>query len=342
METEKRLVISCHRFVVGLVGIDHVILVKCTSHCLSVVQVAQPNLEIGQSSNSILLNNLCDVVRNDGLRDAFLGHAQAAGGSAGAGPSSGETGGGRRGKRTRRHSALGGRAGDSVSGRRRADRHSVQDASGSRLGERVRGGSNLQRISWRNQEQARRRARRRPRATRSPARACVGGVLAQSSGDEGAGTRTRGGVEVVLGEQRGEERTSAIGGACTALSSEAVQENRGQERLDAYRVLPGPGHSPSRGTAGSSTAVAERGEEVRPRPKRPPRARSIEAPNTDAREAERLVHRVEQYSLHIAGLLRRGVLEPSMVCFPHDEGRTTGGTAQIQGQSSGTKSRNDE
>ena len=44
-----------------------------------------------------------------------------------------------------------------------------------------------------------------------------------------------------------------------------------------------------------------------------PRARSIEAPNTDAREVERLAHRVEQYSLHMAGLLRRGVLEPSMV-----------------------------
>ena len=73
------------------------------------------------------------------------------------------------------------------------------------------------------------------------------------------------------------------------------------------------------------------------------RARSIEAPNTDAREVERLAHRVEQYSLHMAGLLRRGVLEPfDGVCFPHDEGRTAGATAQIQGQSSGTKSRNDE
>ena len=48
-------------FVVGLVVIDHVILVKCTSHCLSVVQFAQPNLEIGQSSNSISLN-ICETV----------------------------------------------------------------------------------------------------------------------------------------------------------------------------------------------------------------------------------------------------------------------------------------
>ena len=57
MGTEKRLiVISCHRFVVGLVVIDHVIFVKCTFHCLSVVQFAQLNPETGQSSNSIWLN----------------------------------------------------------------------------------------------------------------------------------------------------------------------------------------------------------------------------------------------------------------------------------------------
>ena len=117
--------------------------------------------------------------------------------------SSGETSGGRRGKRARRHSALGGRAGDSVSGQRgrteRADCHRVQDVSCSKLGERVRsngrGESTLPRIHWRNQEQPRSRARRRPRATRSPVRACVGGVPAQSGGDGGAGTRTRGDVE---------------------------------------------------------------------------------------------------------------------------------------------------
>ena len=37
--------------------IDHVILVKCTSHCLSVVQFDQPNLGIGQNSSTLL--NLC-------------------------------------------------------------------------------------------------------------------------------------------------------------------------------------------------------------------------------------------------------------------------------------------
>ena len=51
-----------------------------------------------------IAEHLCDVFRNDGLRDAFLGQGQAGGGSTGAGPSSGETGGGRRGKRPRRHS----------------------------------------------------------------------------------------------------------------------------------------------------------------------------------------------------------------------------------------------
>ena len=89
-------------------------------------------------------------------------------------------------------------------------------------------------------------------------------------------------------EGQREERTSAAGGARTALPSEAVQENRGQGRLDAHRVLPGLGHSSSRGSAGSSTASSERGEEARPRTKRPPQARSVEAPNTDAREVERL------------------------------------------------------
>ena len=129
-QKKRLIVISCHRFVVGLVVIDHVILVKCTSHCLSVVQFAHPNLEIGQSSNSISLNiYLCDV----------FGQAQARGGSARAGPSSGEAGGGRRGKRARCHSAPGGRAGDSVSGQRgrpeRADRHRVQDVPCSMLRE---------------------------------------------------------------------------------------------------------------------------------------------------------------------------------------------------------------
>ena len=75
----------------------------------------------------------------------------------------------RREKRSRCHLALGGRAGNSVSGQRgrteRADHHCVQDVPGSMLRERGRsngrGRSTLPRIRWRNQEQARSRARRR-------------------------------------------------------------------------------------------------------------------------------------------------------------------------------------
>ena len=65
-----------------------------------------------------IAEHLWDVFRNDELGDAFLGQAQAGRGSTGAGPSSGETGGGTRAKRTRRHSAPGGRAGGSVSSQR--------------------------------------------------------------------------------------------------------------------------------------------------------------------------------------------------------------------------------
>ena len=143
-------------------------------------------------------------------------------------------------------------------------------------------------------------------------RACVGGVLAQSGGDKWAGARARAGAEDVLGEQRGQECASAAGSTRTALPSEAVQEDRGQRGVDAYRVLPGSGHSPSRRCAGSSIAAAERSQETRPRPKRPARARSVEAPDKDAREVERLARRVEQHSQRMAELLRRGALEPSM------------------------------
>ena len=65
-------------------------------------------------------------------------------------------------------------------------------------------------------------------------------------------------------EQRVEERASAVGIPRPVLQSEAVQESRGQGRVDAHRVLPGPDHLPSRGSAGGSIAAAERGEEIRP------------------------------------------------------------------------------
>ena len=115
-------------------------------------------------------------------------------------------------KRTRRPTP-GGRAVDSVTGQRgsteRADCHRVQDVSGS------------PRIRWRHHEQARSRARRRPRATRSPVRACVGGVPAQSG--------TRGGVEVVLGEQRGEERPVHLAAHVRHCRAKRCKEIEGKE-----------------------------------------------------------------------------------------------------------------
>ena len=225
-----------------------------------------------------------------------------------------------RGQRARGSPTLGGRAGYSVSGQRgrteRPDLHGVQDIPGPKLGKRGRsngrGRSALPRLRWRNQEQARSRARGRSRAARSPFRVRVGSVPAQLGRDEGVESRTRGSSEAVLGEQRVEERASAVGIACSVLQSEAVQESRGQGRVDAHCVLPGPDHPPPRGSAGGSIAAAERGEEIRPRPKRPPRTRSGEAPDADTREIERLARRVEQHSQRMAELLRRGVLEPSL------------------------------
>ena len=126
------------------------------------------------------------------------------------------------------------------------------------------------------------------------------------------GAETRGSSETVLGEQRVEERAGAVGIARPVLQSEAVQESRGQGRVDAHRVLPGPDLLPTRGSTGGSIAAAERGEEIRPSAKRPPRTRSSEALDADAREIERLARRVEQHSQRMAELLSRGVLEPSL------------------------------
>ena len=67
------------------------------------------------------------------------------------------------------------------------------------------------------------------------------------------------GAEHVLGEQRVEELTSAVGIARPVLQSEAVQESRGQGRVDAHCVLPGPDHLHPRGSAGGSIAAAEGG-----------------------------------------------------------------------------------
>ena len=97
---------------------------------------------------------------------------------------------------------------------------------------------------------------------------------------------------------------------CRAKPCKKIEGKEGWTRI-VFCLEPVTLHP--RGSAGSSTAAAESCEEARPRHKRPPRARSVEAPNTDAREVERLAHRVEQYSQRMAEFLRHGVLEASMV-----------------------------
>ena len=61
-----------------------------------------------------------------------------------------------------------------------------------------------------------------------------------------------------------------------------MQEGRGRRGVDAHRVLPRPGHSHPRGSPGSSAESTEGSEEARPGPERTSRARSVEAPGTDA------------------------------------------------------------
>ena len=135
------------------------------------------------------------------------------------------------------------------------------------------------------------------------------------------GGRTRGSSEAVLGEQRVEERSSAVGIARSVLQSEAVQESRGQGRVDAHCVLPGPDHPPPRGSTGGSIAAAPRQE----------------APLE--REAARLLTQMRvkwsaqhaETSQRMAELLRPGCAGAvAGVCLPDDKGRSTDSTGQIQ------------
>ena len=96
---------------------------------------------------------------------------------------------------------------------------------------------------------------------------------------------------------------------CRAKPCRKVEGKEGWTRIV---FCLGPDHPHPRGSAGGSIAAAERGEEIRPRAKRPPRTRSSEALDADAREIERLARRVEQHSQRMAELLRRGVPEPSL------------------------------
>ena len=297
-----------------------------------------------------IAEHLCDIFRNDGrdgLRDAFLGQAQAGGGSARAGPSSGETGCGRRRRRPRRHWARGGRAGDSVRGQRgrteRADRRRVQDVLGSRLGERVRsngrGGSNLPRIRWRNQEQARSRERRRSRATRSP-RTCMCGWRSC------AVWRRRGLATEHVAVLKSYWESNVVKSAPVQLAAHVrhcrakpCKKIDGKEGWCRTVFCLDPVTLPLEGALEAALQLQKGVRKHGPRFKR--RARSVEAPNTDAREVERLAHLLNNTVyiwLGSCGVGGTGAFDG--VCFPNDEGRTAGATAQIQGQSSGTKSRN--
>ena len=306
---QKRLiVISCHRFVVGLVVIDHVILVKCTSHCLSVVQFAQSNLEIGQHSNSTSLN-ICATFSKmtDFEMDAFLGQAQAGGGSARAGPSSGETGGGRREKRSRCHSASGGRAGDSVSGQRgrteRADRHRVQCPK-----------------QWQRQVDsttnplAQSRASPKPDAQEQlgPPYVHVWVAFLRSL----AATRGLAPEHVAVLKSYWESHVvtsapvqlAAHVRHCRAKPCKKIEGKEGWTRivfcLDRVTL-------PLEGALEAALHLQKGVRKHGPAPRGPLEREA--APNTHAREVERLAHRVDQYSQRMAELLRRGVLEPSMV-----------------------------
>ena len=121
----------------------------------------------------------------------------------------------------------------------------------------------------------------------------MGGVLAQLGGDEGVGARARVDCENVLGEQRGEVLACAISGARPALPGEAVQEIRGERRVDAHRVLFRSGYSTTQASTGSSAAVAERNQEARLGP--------AEDPSRE-REASKLLAqmRVKGSALHSA------------------------------------------
>ena len=208
-----------------------------------------------------------------------------------AGPSCSETGGGRREKPPRRHSAPGGRAGDSVSGQRgrteRADCHHVQDVSCSR----VKSVSEAMAEAGRIFHESAGAIKSKPEAVRADAQEQLGPpyvhvwvAFLRSL------AATRGLAPERVAVLKSYWESNVVKGApvqpaahvrhCRAKPCKKIEGKEGWTRIVFCLE---PGHSPFRGSAGSSTAAAERGEEVRPRPKRPLRARSIEAPNTDAR-----------------------------------------------------------
>ena len=266
-----------------------------------------------------IAEHLRDVFKNDGLRDALLVQAQAGGGSARAGPSSGETGGGRRRKRSRCHSAPGGRAGDSVSGQRgrteRADRHRVQDVVP--YSESV---AEVMAEAGRLYHESAGAIKSKPEAERADAQEQLGPphvhvwvAFLRSL----AATRSW--------HQNTKRRWSRTGRA-TWWRARRCSWRRTYGTVERSRARKSRARKAGRASCSAWTrslsplrerwkqhCSCRKGWGSTAPPQEPPRARSVEAPNTDAREVERLGHRVEQYSQHMAELLRRGVLEPSMV-----------------------------
>ena len=185
-----------------------------------------------------LAKHLCDVFKNDGLRDAFLGQAQAGGGSARAGPSSGEN---RRWQKGYSDRYVTRRLVDVLATLSVVNAAELREltatvfktclvpCSESVAEAMAEAGRLYHESAGAVKSKPEAEARRRSRAARSPVRARVGGVPAKSGGNEGAGARTCSGVEVVLGEQRGEERAGAAGGARSALLSEACKKIEGKE-----------------------------------------------------------------------------------------------------------------
>ena len=98
----------------------------------------------------------------------------------------------------------------------------------------------------------------------------MGSVPAQLGLDEGVGSRTRGSSEAVLGEQRVEERTSAVVSHVRYCRAKPCSKVEGKEGWTLIVFCLDPITLPPRGSTGGSIAAAERGDEILLRAKRPP------------------------------------------------------------------------
>ena len=295
MEREKRLiVISSHRFVVGFVVIGRVILVKCTSHCLSVVQFAQPNLEIGQSSNSILLNICATFSEMTDFEMPSWGKRN---------PEEAPQGQGRRAVRQAvaegRHDRDVTRRLDVLATLSLANAAELRGLTKTYLVPGSESVSEAMAEAGRIYHESAGAIKSKPEAERADAQ--------EQAPEHVAVLKSYWESNVV---KSAPVQLAAHVRHCRAKPCKKIEGKEGWTRIVFWLDLV---TLPLEGPLEAALQLQKRREEVRPCPKRLLRARSIEAPSAGAREAGRLAHRVEQYSLHMAGLLRRGVLEPSMV-----------------------------